>query len=104
MDKLIYFDYAATTPVRPEAVQAMVDALGQFGNPSSRYEYARQSALRVKENRAVIARAFGCSPNQLYFTSCGTEGDNWAIRRGVEVNHRKGKRIVTTAVEHAAVL
>lgn len=104
MDKLIYFDYAATTPVRPEAVQAMVDALGQFGNPSSRYEYARQSAQRVKEDRAVIAQAFGCSPAELYFTSCGTEGDNWAIRRGVEVNHRKGKHIVTTAVEHAAVL
>lgn len=104
MDKLIYFDYAATTPVRPEAVQAMVDALGQFGNPSSRYEYARQAAQRVKEDRAVIAQAFGCSPAELYFTSCGTEGDNWAIRRGVEVNHRKGKHIVTTAVEHAAVL
>lgn len=104
MDKLIYFDYAATTPVRPEAVQAMVDALGQFGNPSSRYEYARQAAQRVKEDRTVIAQAFGCSPAELYFTSCGTEGDNWAIRRGVEVNHRKGKHIVTTAVEHAAVL
>ena len=48
MDKLIYFDYAATTPVRPEAVEAMVDALGQFGNPSSRYGYARQAAQRGK--------------------------------------------------------
>jgi len=104
MGKLIYFDYAATTPVRPEAVDAMMDALGRFGNPSSRYEYARQTAQRVKEDRETIAGAFGCSPAELYFTSCGTEGDNWAIRRGVEVNRRKGKHIVTTAVEHAAVL
>ena len=77
MDQLIYFDYAATTPVRPEAVQAMAEALGQFGNPSSRYEYARQAALRVKEDREDVARAFGCSPTELFFTSCGTEGDNW---------------------------
>ena len=104
MDRLIYFDYAATTPVKPEAVQAMVEALGQFGNPSSRYEYARQAAQRVKEDRETVAKAFGCSPAELFFTSCGTEGDNWAIRRGVEVNRRKGKHIVTTAVEHAAVL
>ena len=104
MDRLIYFDYAATTPVKPEAVQAMVEALGQFGNPSSRYEYARQAAQRVKEDRETVAKAFGCSPAELFFTSCGTEGDNWAIRRGVESNRRKGKHIVTTAVEHAAVL
>ena len=104
MDRLIYFDYAATTPVKPEAAQAMVEALGQFGNPSSRYEYARQAAQRVKEDRETVAKAFGCSPAELFFTSCGTEGDNWAIRRGVEVNRRKGKHIVTTAVEHAAVL
>ena len=104
MDQLIYFDYAATTPVRPEAVQAMAEALGQFGNPSSRYEYARQAALRVKEDREDVARAFGCSPGELFFTSCGTEGDNWAIRRGVEVNRRRGRHIVTTAIEHAAVL
>ena len=104
MDQLIYFDHAATTPVRPEAVQAMAEALGQFGNPSSRYEYARQAALRVKEDREDVARAFGCSPTELFFTSCGTEGDNWAIRRGVEVNRRRGRHIVTTAIEHAAVL
>ena len=104
MDKLIYFDYAATTPVKREAIDAMVEVLGRFGNPSSRYEYARQAARRVKEDREAVAGALGCSSAELYFTSCGTEGDNWAIRRGVEVNHRKGKHIVTTAIEHAAVL
>ncbi len=104
MDKLIYFDYAATTPVRPEAVEAMVDALGQFGNPSSRYGYARQAAQRVKEGRETVAAAVGCSPAELFFTSCGTESDNWALRRGMELNRRRGKHIVTTAIEHAAVL
>ncbi len=104
MDKLIYFDYAATTPVRPEAVEAMVDALGQFGNPSSRYGYARQAAQQVKEGRETVAAAVGCSPAELFFTSCGTESDNWALRRGVELNRRRGKHIVTTAIEHAAVL
>ena len=101
---LIYFDYAATTPVRPEARDAMLDALAQFGNPSSRYEYGRQAAQRVREDREAVAQALGCSPGELYFTSCGTEADNWAIRRGAELNRRRGKHIVTTAIEHAAVL
>lgn len=104
MDNLIYFDYAATAPVRPEAIKAMMDALGQFGNPSSRYGYARRAAQRVKEDREAVAAAFGCSPSELFFTSCGTEGDNWALRRGAELNRRRGKHIITTAVEHAAVL
>ena len=104
MDKLIYFDYAATAPVRPEAAAALLDALGEFGNPSSRYEHGRRAAQRLKEDRAAVAAAFGCAPGELYFTSCGTESDNWALRRGVEANRRKGKHIVATAIEHAAVL
>ncbi len=104
MNDLIYFDYAATTPVKQEAMDAMADALRHFGNPSSRYEYARQAAQQVKENRAAIAQAFGCAPAELYFTSCGTESDNWALRRGAELNRRRGRHIVTTAIEHAAVL
>ena len=103
-DRLIYFDYAATTPVRPEAMDALTGALGAFGNPSSRYEYGREAARRVKQDRETVARAIGCAPAELYFTSCGTESDNWALRRGAEANRRKGKHIVTTAVEHAAVL
>ena len=103
-NRLIYFDYAATTPVRPEAADAMAEALKHFGNPSSRYEYGREAAQRVKRDRETVAQALGCAPAELYFTSCGTESDNWAIRRGLEANHRKGRHIVTTAVEHAAVL
>ena len=104
MDNLIYFDYAATTPVKQEAVNAVTDALRQFGNPSSRYAYARQAAQRVKEDREAVAVAFGCAPAELFFTSCGTESDNWALRRGAELNRRRGKHIVTTSLEHAAVL
>ena len=100
---ITYFDYAATTPVRPEAVAAMVEELNRFGNPSSRYEYGRQAALRVKANRETVAKALGCTPAEVYFTSCGTESDNWAIRRGVELNRRR-RHIVTTAIEHSAVL
>ena len=104
MEQLIYFDYAATAPVRPEALRAMTDALRRFGNPSSRYEYGREAAQRVKADRETVAGALGCAPGELYFTSCGTESDNWAIRRGAEANRRRGKHIVATAVEHAAVL
>lgn len=104
MSQLCYFDYAATTPVRGEVIAAMTAALEQFGNPSSRYPYGAQAAKRVKEDRATVAQALGCAPDEVFFTSCGTEGDNWAIRKGVEMNRRKGRHIVTTAVEHAAVL
>ena len=103
-NRLIYFDYAATTPVRREAAAALLDALAHFGNPSSRYGFGREAARRVKEDRESVANAFGCSPDELFFTSCGTEGDNWAIRRGAELNRRRGKHIVTSAIEHAAVL
>jgi len=101
---MTYFDYAATTPVRPEVVSAMMEALTHFGNPSSRYAYGRDAAQLVKAHRDVVAKALGCSPAEVFFTSCGTEGDNWAIRKGVEVNRRRGKHIITTAIEHSAVL
>ena len=104
MEQLVYFDYAATTPVRPEAREALLQALDGFGNPSSRYGFGREAAQRVKADRETVAAALGCAPGEVTFTSCGTEGDNWALRRGVERNRRRGKHIVTTAIEHAAVL
>ena len=100
-----YLDNAATTPVREEAVQAAVQAMTEgWGNPSSRYALGTQTAEQVKEWRAQVARTLGCQPNELYFTSCGTEGDNWAIQAAVELGRRKGKHIITSALEHAAVL
>ena len=102
---LYYFDYAATTPVRPEVAQRMYHALSEeFGNPSSRYPLGQAAAARLKEDRAAVAAALGCTPAEVFFTSCGTEGDNWAIQAAVEFNRRRGKHIITTALEHSAVL
>ena len=100
-----YLDNAATTPVRPEAVQAAAAAMEQgWGNPSAQYEIGRQAAGQVRQWRADVAAALGCAPEEFVFTSCGTEGDNWAIFGAADLNRRKGKHIVTTAYEHAAVL
>lgn len=76
-----YFDNAATTPVRPEAVQAAVEAMTEgWGNPSSRYALGREAAARVAGWRGDVAAGLGCRPEEVFFTSCGSEGDNWAIR------------------------
>ena len=100
-----YLDNAATTPVRPEAAQAALEAMTEgWGNPSSQYVLGRQAADRVKGWRGELAKALGCGPEELCFTSCGSESDNWAILGALEINRRKGRHIVTTAVEHAAVL
>ena len=100
-----YFDYAATTPVRPEAAQAALEAMTQgWGNPSSVYAFGTQAAAQVKSWRADVARALGCGAEELFFTSCGSESDNWAIHGALELNRRKGRHIVTTAIEHAAVM
>ena len=101
----IYFDYAATTPVRPEAAQAAYEALtGTFGNPSSGYALGRRAAAELKAHRAEVAHALGCAAGEVFFTSCGTEGDNWALRAAARMLRRRGNHIITTAVEHAAVL
>ena len=102
---LHYLDNAATTPVRPEAAQAALEAMTQgWGNPSSQYALGREAAARMKDWRAGAAQALGCGAEEVFFTSCGSESDNWAIQGAVELNRRKGKHIVTTAIEHAAVL
>ena len=101
----IYLDNAATTPVCAEAAQAAYRAMTEgFGNPSSRYSLAQQAAASVKEHRETVAGCLGCLPEELTFISCGTEGDNWSIRAAAEYSKRKGKHIITTAIEHSAVL
>ena len=101
----IYLDHAATTPVCEAAARAAVEVMTQdFGNPSSVYPLGKTAARRRETDRAVIAGALGCLPEELFFTSCGTEGDNWAISAALQYNQRKGKHIVTTAMEHSAVL
>ena len=100
-----YLDNAATTRVSDAAARAALAAMtGEFGNPSSRHRAGSRAAQALKEHRAVIARALGAKPEEIVFTSCGTESDNWAIRSGVRLNRRVGRHIITTAIEHDAVL
>ena len=102
---MYYFDYAATTPVCGAVAEAMVQALTQrFGNPSSQYPLGREARDAVAAQRAVIAAALDCDPADLFFTSCGTESDNWAIQAALHYGRHRGRHIVTTAVEHSAVL
>ena len=102
---MIYLDHAATTPVPRPVADAMYQVLTeQFGNPSSQYPLGREAKALVEEGRAVVAGALGCRPENLHFTSCGTESDNWAISAAVWQGRHTGKHIITTAVEHSAVL
>lgn len=102
---MVYFDNAATTPVPKAVADAMYEVLtAHFGNPSSQYPIGVEMKKAVEGWRAVIAGALGCPAERLYFTSCGTESDNWAIRLAAHQNRRVGKHIITTVVEHSAVL
>ncbi len=104
-DHITYLDSAATTPVCPQAAQAAMEVMAEgYGNPSSRYPLGTAAARRLKSDRAAVADTLGCRPEELFFTSCGTEGDNWAIHAALEHGRRWGKHIISTALEHAAVL
>ncbi len=100
----IYLDSAATTRVCPEAAQAAERMMTQlYGNPSSTHTMGRAAKRELDGARAEVAGALGCSPRELYFCSCGSEGDNWAIIRGAESMRRRGTHIISSSVEHDAV-
>ena len=102
---MIYLDYAATTPVAREVADIMYQVLTErFGNPSSQYRIGLEMKKQMELWRKTVADALDCDPGRLFFTSCGTEGDNWAITAALWHNRRLGRHIVTTAVEHSAVL
>ena len=102
---MIYLDNAATTPVPKPVADAVYDVLtNHFGNPSSQYPAGQEMKKAVERWRAVVAGALGCPPEQLHFTSCGTESDNWAIQAALWQGRHIGKHIITTAVEHSAIL
>lgn len=102
---MIYLDHAATTPLPRSVADAMYAVLTeQYGNPSAQYAFGQEMRARVATWRKTIAGAVGCEPGELFFTSCGTESDNWAINAALWQNRHVGKHIVTTAVEHSAVL
>ncbi len=101
----IYVDHAATTPFHPEVTEAMLPYLGvRFGNPSSIYSEGREARKAVEEARARVAKALGADPGEITFTSGGTEADNLAVLGVARANRERGNHIVTTAVEHHAVL
>ena len=100
-----YFDNAATTPVRKEVLDKMLPFFSEnYGNPSSVYEIGARSKTYINEARKKVADAIGCDPKELFFTSCGSEADNWAIKGAAFANRKKGNHIITSAIEHHAVL
>ena len=104
-EKNVYMDHSATTATDQEVIDAMVPWLRKgYGNPSSLYTIARESKKVVEEARAKVASALGAHPDEIYFTSGGTESDNWAIKGVAYANRKKGNHIITSAIEHHAVL
>ena len=99
-----YLDNAATTKVCDEAAQAALAAMTEnYGNPSSTHTKGREANGRLEKARKQVSAALGCTPGELIFTSCGSESDNWAIINGAEAMRRRGKHIISSAVEHDAV-
>ena len=105
MEKKIYLDNAATTKTRSEVVEAMLPYFTElYGNPSSVYEFATQNKKAVDEARGTIAKALGADTSEIYFTGGGTEADNWALKAVVDAYASKGNHIITSKIEHHAIL
>ncbi|MBK5489652.1 cysteine desulfurase [Bacillus sp. TH17] len=101
----IYLDHAATSPTHPEVVEKMIPYMTEtFGNPSSIHFYGRQTRHAVDEARRVCARSIHASPNEIIFTSGGTEADNLALIGVARANRHKGNHVITTQIEHHAIL
>lgn len=101
----IYLDHAATTPLHPQVIRTMTEVMEtQFGNPSSIHSFGRETRKILDETREVLARSIGAAANDIVLTSGGTEADNLAIIGYAEKNKQKGKHIITTEIEHHAVL
>ncbi len=103
--KRIYLDYAATTPTDPEVVEAMLPYFSeQFGNPSSIHSFGQESKAAIEDAREQIASFLGAKPEEIVFTSGGTESSNLALKGVAYANEQRGKHIISTAIEHHAVL
>ena len=101
----IYLDYAATTPVHPDVLKAMLPYFTEnFGNPSTLYTYGQDAKEAIEKARAGVAGLIGSKPEEIVFTSGGTEADNYALEGAVYANEKKGNHIITSAIEHHAVL
>jgi cysteine desulfurase len=101
----IYVDHAATSPMHPQVIEAVLDVMKeQFGNPSSIHSFGREARLLLDRAREEIAKSIGAKPNEIIFTSGGTEADNLALFGAAYANQHKGKHVITSAIEHHAVL
>ncbi len=105
LNKRIYLDHAATTPVKPEVLEAMLPYFTEeYGNPSSIYSLGRENRKAIEDAREKVAKALSALPKEIFFTSGGSESDNWAIKGVAYANQNNGKHIITTNIEHHAVL
>lgn len=105
MDNFIYFDNAATTPLRKEVLDEMLPYLTEFyGNASSIYKIGQASRVAIDSAREKVADILGATPREIIFTSCGSESDNWAIKGYAMAHKKRGNHIITTKIEHHAVL
>ena len=105
MKKTIYLDNAATTKTRPEVVEAMLPYFTEFyGNPSSIYSFSDEPKKAVANGREIIAKSIGAKTNELYFTGGGSESENWALKATAEASKSKGNHIITSKIEHHAIL
>ncbi len=103
--KRVYLDHAATTPIRPEVLEVMLPIFQEhFGNPSSFYGRGQEAKKILEDARARVAACLNAQAHEIYFTSCGTESDNWAIKGVAQALKQKGKHIITSKIEHHAVL
>ncbi|MDD4498596.1 MAG: aminotransferase class V-fold PLP-dependent enzyme, partial [Methanosarcinaceae archaeon] len=103
--RLVYLDHAATTFTNPEVVEAMLPFLKErFGNPSSLYAPARAARIALENAREQVAKALGAGPEEIYFTSGGTESDNWAVLGTAYAGRKQSRHIITSSIEHHAVL
>ena len=103
--RFVYADNAATTSVHPRVLAEMLPYLGEFyGNPSSLYSKGQQVFTLLEGARARIAAILGCEAREIYFTGCGSEGDNWALKEIADTYSKKGRHIITTKLEHHGIL
>lgn len=105
MDKRIYLDYTATTPLASEVYASMLDCFtSAYGNASSLHSFGREASEKLESSRAIIAKAINAKPSEIYFTSGGTESNNWAIVGLAHANKNKGKHIIVSAFEHHSII
>ena len=105
MSKFVYMDHSATTALSKEVLSSMMPYLTEnYGNPSSIYSIGRKNRAAIEEARKTVADCLKCSEKEVFFTASGTESDNWAIRGVAKALSIKGKHIITSAIEHPAIL